>query len=163
FFVTSRPEKDLRSKFLSDSVSSGTRTLILHDIDLGIVQKDIKLFLQARLTEVAARHRDEIPQTSSKWPTAAEIDALTERAGGLFIFASTVVGFLDESSFLTPERLSSILNENVTASSSHMNPYANLDKLYYQILDFMLRAGPHPIEVTADMFRRVVGTILFLR
>ncbi|TDL16286.1 hypothetical protein BD410DRAFT_643061 [Rickenella mellea] len=163
FFVTSRPEKDLRSRFLAETVSSETQTLILHDIDVGIVQKDIKLFLQVRLTGIAKKHRDVIPQKPSKWPTEAEVDALTERAGGLFIFASTVVGFLDESSFLAPQRLSSILNEKVTASSSNLNPYAMLDKLYYQILDFMLHAGPHPIEDTADMFRRVVGTILFLR
>ncbi|TDL14912.1 hypothetical protein BD410DRAFT_687578, partial [Rickenella mellea] len=134
FFVTSRPEKDLRSKFLAESVSSGTQTLVLHDIDIGIVQDDIKLFLQVRLTGIAKKHRDVIPQKPFKWPTEAEVDALTERAGGLFIFASTVVGFLDESSYRAPERLSSILNAKPTASSSNLNPYANLDKLYHQIL-----------------------------
>ncbi|TDL14055.1 hypothetical protein BD410DRAFT_867034, partial [Rickenella mellea] len=108
-------------------------------------------------------HRDVIPQKPFKWPTEAEVDALTERAGGLFIFASTVVGFLDESSYRAPERLSSILNAKPTASSSNLNPYANLDKLYHQILEYMLHAGPDSSEDTAFMFRRVVGTILLLR
>ncbi|TDL15727.1 hypothetical protein BD410DRAFT_796117 [Rickenella mellea] len=163
FFVTSRPEKDLRSRFRMEKISCETQTVILHDIDIDVVGRDIRLFLRTKLSEIAEKHSDVIPQTPSKWPTIAEIDALTERAGGLFIFASTVVGFIDGSSYRAPERLSIILNAKPFTSSSNLNPYANLDKLYHKILEYMLNAGPDPVEHTAYMFRRVVGTILFLR
>ncbi|TDL17497.1 hypothetical protein BD410DRAFT_831427 [Rickenella mellea] len=162
FFVTSRPEKNLRSRFYKQTISSQTQTMILHDIDIDVVQKDIRLFLQVKLTEIAEIHREVIPQKPT-WPTAPDIDALTKRAGGLFIFASTLVGFLEGSSFRAPERLWRILNAKDMAPNSNLKPYANLDKLYHQILEDMLHAGPDSVEDTATTFRRVVGTILFLQ
>jgi hypothetical protein len=55
FFITGRPEDHIRSGFTLPSLR--TKELPLHDVDSAIVDSDIKLFVNTRLDEIAARRR----------------------------------------------------------------------------------------------------------
>ena len=59
---------------------------------------------------------------------------LADKSGGYFIYASTVIKFIDEEYFSPPERLDQVLNHSLSSTSPDSTPFAELDKLYFQIL-----------------------------
>jgi len=70
------------------------------------------------------------------WPSESVIDGLVSKSGGYFIYASTVINFTDEEGFSPADRLDQILNVSNSApiTPSESAPFAELDKLYLQIL-----------------------------
>jgi len=67
----------------------------------------------------------------SPLPSDSDIQHLVKKASGQFIYASTVIKFIDDEDCHPKEQLDIILNLRPVASSS---PYAQLDQLYIQIL-----------------------------
>lgn len=107
FFVTSRPERRIRET-LSIKYPA---ILHLHEVDKDGVNADIELYLRTKLTAIA----DARPTLCSRgeWPPKAQIQILTHRANGLFIYASTALKFIaavilkggsNESYATTPSR-----------------------------------------------------------
>jgi hypothetical protein len=76
------------------------------------------------------------------WPSDSELDVLVQKASGSFIFASTLINFIEESC-LPHKELSLVLES-----------HTGLDVLYTQVLSTVPRGG------TSD---RVVGTIMLLK
>ena len=64
FFVTSRPEQIIKSQFHFLSTQSISDHVILHDIERGIVDNDIKVFLQHRLVD---------EEVEPNWPTEGQL------------------------------------------------------------------------------------------
>ncbi|KAJ7681858.1 hypothetical protein DFH06DRAFT_951757, partial [Mycena polygramma] len=56
---------------------------------------------------------------------------LVEKSSGYFIYASTVIKFVDDKLFRPNERLAAVQNLSSTDSNA---PFATLDQLYIQIL-----------------------------
>ncbi|CAE7104973.1 unnamed protein product [Rhizoctonia solani] len=80
FFVASRPEPSISAK-ISSSVDTYRFVLHLHEVEGSLIQADIQTYLEGELKHIAAK-----PE---------EIERLTTRAGCLFIFAATVVRYID--------------------------------------------------------------------
>ena len=122
-FVTSRPEIPIMLGFgkLPDDTH---QDLVLHDIPLEIVNIDISVFFQHKLSEVKKEHGLGTP-----WPDESDIQRLVDRASGLFIFAATACRFIREDDF-PEEQLSLVLGENVIKQSST----TYLDNMYTKIL-----------------------------
>ena len=69
------------------------------------------------------------------WPSKDVMGRLVSKSGGYFIYASTVIKFIDEESFSPADRLDQVLNRSNSALSPlESPPFAELDKLYLQIL-----------------------------
>jgi hypothetical protein len=66
----------------------------------------------------------------SSIPSDTDIDHLVSKASGQFIYASTVIKFIDDDDYSPSEQLDIVLNLRPACLPS---PYAQLDQLYIQI------------------------------
>ncbi|RDB16278.1 hypothetical protein Hypma_003063 [Hypsizygus marmoreus] len=131
FLLVSRPEPHLRSCFENPSMHRITRHLSLY----GTLQaeEDIFTYLQSGFSDIrdSARHTDVmVSDVHRKWPGVRVIQLLAERSGGYFIYASTLLKFIDEEYFSPIDRLDEVLNTSLSGSIA----FAELDKLYQKIL-----------------------------
>ena len=153
FFVTGRPEPRIRTGFRLPLLEPLTKVFLLHGVETTDVSKDIQLYLSQKLTAIAKQRSDvDLP---NPWPHDDQIIALTEKSGGLFIFASTIVRFIESPHHEPNNRLRLILSG--TSGTTHEGR-AGIDFLYNQILN---QAFPDPQET--DFFfqaNRVLGSII---
>ena len=153
FFITGRPEPRIRTGFRLPLLKPLTQVFLLHEVKPSSVSNDIQLFLTQRLTAIAKQRSDlELPDS---WPHNNEIIALTKKSSGLFIFASTLVRFIESEHHEPNERLQLILSE---ASGTMHEGRAGIDSLYSQILLHAF-SGVNESEVFASM-RHVLGAII---
>ena len=152
FFITGRPEPRIRSGFRLPLLEPITHIFLLHEVGLPSVDNDIQLYLTQRLTEIAKRRSDlDLP---NPWPRDGEILALTKKSSGLFIFASTLVRFIESEHHDPSERLQLVLSE---ASGTTHEGRAGIDFLYSQVL--LLAFSDARGEVFTNV-RRVLGAIV---
>lgn len=129
FFITSRPEPHIRLGFRLDGLRLVSDVMILHEVTADSVDGDIRLYLKTRLTGIAAKRSN--VELDHEWPEDHEIDELTKKAGGLFIFASTAVKFIDSKNHVPQDRLRTILTN---AEGFKHEGSSGLDALYLHIL-----------------------------
>ncbi|KAB5587618.1 Vegetative incompatibility protein HET-E-1 [Ceratobasidium theobromae] len=142
FFVTSRPEPEIYTKMITQSSTS--RTIFhLHEIEESLVQADIELYLKEEL----------IPMS----PTEDEIAQLATRSGNLFIYAATLVRYIQpyEGSIDPQRRLRAALA--ITPGST--NKYAEIDALYTAVLKAAFERKGLDLEDTQDV-RMVLWAVL---
>ncbi|KAJ1308062.1 hypothetical protein OPQ81_002128 [Rhizoctonia solani] len=118
FFVTSRPEPGISSR-IAAMEDTYRCVLHLHDVEESLVREDIRTYLEEELKSIGVK--------------SSEIDRLTSRAGRLFIFAATVVRYIDPTNAAVDhrKRLTTMLRAHTTAE---MRAYRELDELYIAIL-----------------------------
>ena len=122
-------------------------------MDSASVNKDIQLYLVERLTKIAKQRSDlDLP---NPWPHDSEIEALTEKSSGLFIFASTMVRFIESGHHNPNQHLQHLLSE---ANSTMHEGSTGIDSLYSQILQYAFSNVHEPGEF-ADI-RHVLGAIV---
>jgi hypothetical protein len=117
--VVSRPELDIQRALGSHS------DLRLYPLDIDSVtnKDDVSEFIRHRLEEI----RIEDGCLDDHWPGDDKIHSLVNRAGGLFIWASTACLYIENGH--TPNgRLSQLVNKRPEGNSS--GPFAQLDSLY---------------------------------
>jgi hypothetical protein len=127
FFVTSRPEYAIRSVF-NRPLKYRTKELILQDIDRIIVDRDIRMYLTTHLS-VLANRRD--MNVDVPWPSSEDMDVMVRKCSGLFIYASTIVIFIESLHYDPRDRLK--LVTSVTDSDSGEGG-SIIDPLYTQVL-----------------------------
>ena len=153
FFITGRPEPRIRTGFRLPLLQPFTQIFLLHEVGSASVDNDIRLYLTQRLTTIAKQRSDlDLP---NPWPCDSELTALTKKSSGLFIFASTLVRFIESEHHEPKNRLQLVLSKgNNTAYEGR----AGIDSLYSQILAHAFSDVREP-EVFADM-RRILGSII---
>ena len=87
-FATSRPERCIREAFHLQRYHSSLR---LHDIEEHIVQADIELYLNHQLRRVTKLGQ----KYETSWPPP-EIRMIVQRAGNLFVYASTILKYITD-------------------------------------------------------------------
>ena len=107
---------------------------------------DIQTFFEQRFAEIASDY----PSLQS-WPGPSVIKHLTDRAAGLFIWADTVIRFLEQG--LPKEQLNLILSEEFREEGDV------IDQLYLKILKISFNNNAKVITV----FKRVVGVIVMAK
>lgn len=148
-FITSRPETRITAVFENYKDRTG---ITLHAIEESVVQADIELYLRRSLSQIPIDHGWDLPPS---WYQGKDFKALLDRAGQLFIYASTAVRFIESGE---PK---SQLQALVTADTVGDADYRQVDELYSQILKKM--AGQIDQNRIVRQFQLVVGTLLFLR
>ena len=129
FFITGRPEPQIRSGFRLPLLEPITQIFLLHGVESSSVDDDIRLYLVQRLTTIAKQRSDlDLP---NPWPHPSEIEILTKKSSGLFIFASTLARFIESGHHNPKERLQLVVSE---ASSTAHEGHAGIDSLYSQVL-----------------------------
>jgi hypothetical protein len=139
FFVTSRVEEHIRKKF---ELSVAQPVIYMLTLNHFRADADIRLFFQSCFSTIYQENRRLMGYVPQPWPSNRVLNQLVEKSSGSFIFALTLVDFVNDGSDLPHHKLQ-------TALGSH----AGLDPLYRQIFS-TTPCSPH--------FDRVVGTIMLL-
>ncbi|KAF8806742.1 hypothetical protein BYT27DRAFT_7100444 [Phlegmacium glaucopus] len=127
FLVTSRPEQIIQDAFNMEPLDSMTRKLALDDsFD---PDKDIKLFFQLKFDAIKRNH----PLRNllhPRWPSDSQLTRLVQKSSGQFIYASTVLKYLDSPHRRPTDALDIIFG---LSNPGVDTPFAELDALYTHI------------------------------
>lgn len=127
FFVTSRPEKDIRKTFKRRGFGDFDN-FILHDVERDVVSSDIELYTRYRLTDIADGRSDLMDD--DEWPPESQVKALVTLSGSLFIYAATACSHIAAGVDLRA-RLTMITD---TLTGTTKDGTISLDALYSSIL-----------------------------
>jgi hypothetical protein len=146
--VASRPEYDIREAFNGEALGSVTTTLPL-DVDYQ-ANDDIRIFMTSRFKKIKQTHpaKNHIPDS---WPSPNDIRDLIYRASGQFIYASTVMKFIESRQHLPPKRLDIVLG--VSSRTPDDTPFAQLDAMYHHIFS---RISNLNLQPTIDLISLLV-------
>ena len=155
FFITGRPEPQIRSGFRLKSIRPITEVLKLHNVERTLVDGDIGLYFRVRLTEISEARSD--CDFREEWPSPHDINLLCKKAAGLFIYASTVIKFVASRHYFPTERLNLITS--LPQSTIHEGR-SEIDPLYAQVLEQAF-AGVDPNEqLLYSHFKTVLGAVV---
>ncbi|KAJ7908115.1 hypothetical protein B0H13DRAFT_2193528, partial [Mycena leptocephala] len=123
FLIASRLEPDIR-KIFEDSLYEGLH----HSFDVEQSFEDIKKYLRHEFARIHRDHRT-MATVAMPWPSQEIFDQFVNMSSGYFIYASTVIKFVDDNNFRPTERL-----ERLQETLSLESPFSGIDQLYTQIL-----------------------------
>ncbi|KAF8805707.1 hypothetical protein BYT27DRAFT_7103972, partial [Phlegmacium glaucopus] len=126
--VASRPEPYIRNAFNILNKSQASRHIVLDESYEP--DADIRVFLLSRFEEIKENHPLAVYIPKS-WPSAEIIDRLVRKSSGQFIYASTVMKYLDSPTHRPMKRLDVIIGLRPVDGDM---PYKELDALYSHIL-----------------------------
>ena len=161
-FITSRPETPLRLGFRQIPLIYH-HDLVLDEVSRELVDRDISTFFENQFSEI----RD-IFEVAHNWPSEQTLNLLVSKSEGLFIYAATVCRFLKGNRDWSPEDLLSIFISDAHYNKSRKRilpqkaPFAELDKIYTQILDHSLEhiEDPQDKAYIANETRNIIGAIV---
>src|SRR5258707_11785712 len=133
-----------------------TSALVLHSISSDISEKDFRVYLEKRLSDIARSFS--LPST---WPSKDDSTRLVKESGGLFIFAATAANFIDDRYANDPRGQLARLISTTYIGSSSSSPHVQLDILYLQVLQ---EAFPRIYEDqrARAKLKIVLGTVVLL-
>jgi hypothetical protein len=143
--VTSRDER------LPGSFRQACRHVVLETGShvTSMASDDIRLFLRTRFGEISERY-----DWPSTWPGESMIEKLTRRAAGLFIWAETLVCFVDNGKCFPKHQLDLVLQGDFGKEGDAVNG------LYRRILDVSFEDSDPRV---VDAFLAIVGTIVLAK
>jgi len=147
FLIFSRPEPQICHFFDTVAMNACTRISIYGDHQ---AHEDVRLFLRTGFNKIhdSERHVAIMKHVPKPWPSDGVVQLLADRSDGYFIYASTVLKYVDEEYSSCIDRLREILELSKPGSSV----FGGLDKLYMQILSI------YPVT---DPLLHVLGSLLF--
>ncbi|KAF9464577.1 hypothetical protein BDZ94DRAFT_1190879 [Collybia nuda] len=125
FIIVSRPEPQIEEAL-------GRLSSIMHHISLSSPHRtyqannDIYTYLRHGFNQIYQHHN---LVTEEFWPSDRIISDLVQKSGGAFIYASTVLKYVDDRDFYPVERLNEILN-----IPPGLTPFVELDHVYRCIM-----------------------------
>ncbi|KAJ7681863.1 hypothetical protein DFH06DRAFT_283251 [Mycena polygramma] len=126
FLVASRPEAHIRDVF-EDASFDG----ILHLQNVEQSFDDIRTYFLDEFSRIHREHRHTMSGIPTPWPSPQIVKVLVEKSSGYFMYASTVIKFVDDKDSRPTERLAAVQNLSSIDSDT---PFAHFDQLYIQIL-----------------------------
>ncbi|KAJ7280852.1 hypothetical protein C8J57DRAFT_1564069 [Mycena rebaudengoi] len=124
FLIASRPEWHIRQIFEDPLFED-----LYHSFDVTQSFKDVKKYLCDEFSRIHREHRETMGSIAGPWPSQEVIDKLVRKSSGYFIYATTIIRFVDDQNFRPTERLEILKQESHSES-----PFGALDQLYTQIL-----------------------------
>ncbi|KAJ7508047.1 hypothetical protein B0H11DRAFT_1848433 [Mycena galericulata] len=124
--IASRPEPHISKMFEGPSLNG-----LYSAVNINRAFNDVRTYLQDEFTRIHREHHTTMAVVPSPWPSSAIIENLVWKSSGYFIYASTVIKFIDDENFRPTDRLEIIMG---LADPDFGSPFAALDQLYTQIL-----------------------------
>ncbi|KAJ7787032.1 hypothetical protein B0H14DRAFT_2196066, partial [Mycena olivaceomarginata] len=84
---------------------------------------DIRKYLVDEFKRIHAEHRETMAAVPRPWPAAEGIGNLVDKSSGYFIYASTIIKFIDDKYFRPTDRLEIIMG---TAEPDSETPFSAL-------------------------------------
>ncbi|KAJ6467889.1 hypothetical protein C8R45DRAFT_909692 [Mycena sanguinolenta] len=123
FIVASRPEAHICEVFKSTFYRDGYRSF---NVEQSF--EDVRKYLQDEFSRIHHEHQT-MAAIPSPWPSPEIREELVSKSSGYFIYASTLIRFIDDKNYRPTERLAVILD-----GTSSDSAFAALDQLYMTIL-----------------------------
>ncbi|KAK7024708.1 hypothetical protein R3P38DRAFT_2626070 [Favolaschia claudopus] len=126
--IVSRPEAHIKELFCEPPLQLFEQLNVLGSME------DVRVYLVDEFKRICKTHSI-MATTSSAWPEDELIQHIVTKSSGHFIYAATIIRFVEDKDFDPVERLAS-----VTQLQSHdddASPFAELDQLYLQILNMV--------------------------
>jgi hypothetical protein len=154
-FLTSRPEVPIQYG-LGQVPNAERRDFLLHKVSPLIIDHDIQLFLEYRLSLIGKEDDQELG-----WPGAEVIQSLVRSASGLFIWAATACRFISEGLF-AEERLQMLADGSDRDSIA--SPEQHLNQLYLTVLQKSVQSSYTARELAKyySIMRQILGSIVTL-
>ena len=153
--ICSRAEPDIREVFESE-LSKLTYRISLDDKKYEPDQ-DIALYLRSKFSDIGRKLRYKRGVMSSSplpsWPSEKVIQTLVSKASGQFIYAATVIRYIDVHDERPDDRLKIVLGLSGSQSSK---PFDELDRFYRKIFSAIK-------DIHVSLTSRLLGTILTLK
>ncbi|KAF7334873.1 putative nwd2 protein [Mycena sanguinolenta] len=124
FIVSSRPEPHIREMFDSPVYSE------YHAVNVEQSFDDVRKYLRDEFARIHDEHCT-MAMTPLPWPAPDILEELVWRSSGHFIYASTIIKFIDDKNYRPTERLAVIQDPNSSLSEA---AFDILDQLYMTIL-----------------------------
>ncbi|KAJ7747564.1 hypothetical protein B0H16DRAFT_1268590, partial [Mycena metata] len=124
--VASRPEPHIREVVKEAAVHGSINSI---NVEQSFI--DVRVYLQDEFARIHREHPQTMQDVQTPWPSSDVLDNLVGKSSGYFIYAATVIKFVDDPYFRPTERLEIIHNLKPTQYDA---PFEMLDKLYHQIL-----------------------------
>ncbi|KAJ7133650.1 hypothetical protein C8R43DRAFT_1022684 [Mycena crocata] len=138
FLIASRPEPHIEKIFQREPSLTG-----YYATNVEQSFEDVRKYLLDEFERICGDHGS-MRAVCSPWPTEEVVEDLVEKSSGYFIYATTVVKFLDDENFYPPDSLEIIMGKEADGES----PLAPLDQLYTQILNTVpSRARPQLLRI----------------
>ncbi|KAJ6484217.1 hypothetical protein C8R45DRAFT_1075423 [Mycena sanguinolenta] len=151
FIVASRPEPHIREVFESPVYSE-----ILRSVNVEQSFDDVEKYLCDEFGRIHCEHSS-MAHIPLPWPSPDIVRKLVQKSSGYFIYASTIIKFIDDKSYLPTQRLALVLDGNSTGSES---PFDALDQLYITVICSAPRqSGFMPILCIMAAYSETVSTI----
>ncbi|KAK7021300.1 hypothetical protein VNI00_017475 [Paramarasmius palmivorus] len=131
FLLTSRPESHIL-----EALSDDTFEFLMEQCRVGYVGSDDDADISRYLRDEFGRLRSKLPilgREGESWPGEDVVNELVRRAHGQFIFAVTVIRYVDTRDEPPQDRLDAILHSQEDSRQSE-SPYPALDLTYLQLL-----------------------------
>ena len=126
--LTSRPEHTIVS-FFAEIPHLHEKIELIQDYES---DADIKNYLTHKFDEIRNKHSD-LFIGEEHWPASEDIKWIVDKSSGHFIYASTVINFIntDEDD---PMQLLDYIRGGVKSPGTRSHPFEELDKLYLAVL-----------------------------
>ena len=147
FLIASRPNREIQEKFTSFPLKFFTYPLSLED-DLQSTN-DIRSFLTSSFNDMR-RQNVYLPRS---WPREADITTLVEKASGQFIYADTVIRYV-QGHHGHEDRLKTVLS--LRPSHTKDSPFTMLDALLHQIFQSVRQDD-------LEKVMEVLGALIFIK
>ncbi|KAF4617435.1 hypothetical protein D9613_006356 [Agrocybe pediades] len=136
-FVASRPEHDIKLSFSSRYLEDMHTGLSLDLEDGRDTDSDIRLYLFDRFAQIKDdfNKRTTGRKLDQDWPEDKVIETLVRKSSRQFIYAATVIRYVESTRYRPDHRLDIVLNIR-PVNGDH--PFAELDALYATILESAL-------------------------
>ncbi|KAF8228359.1 hypothetical protein L208DRAFT_1460228 [Tricholoma matsutake] len=152
-FIASREETPIHNAF--HSYPKVWTPLYLHEVKEDVIKHDIHQYLETSLSDI----KNCFPgDNSNAWPSPSDISMLLDRCGTLFIYASTVIRYINDIDGNYWYRLS-VMTSSSSKSASHLQTDPLYD-LYGQILE-RANESKDPDEVC--QISQLLSTVVFLQ
>ncbi|KAJ6456908.1 hypothetical protein C8R45DRAFT_568744 [Mycena sanguinolenta] len=124
FIVASRPEPHIREVFDSSYFGPYRPFNVEQSFD------DVRKYLRDEFARIHRTH-DTMRKLPRPWPSDDVLEKLVEKSSGHFIYASTIIKFIDDKNYRPTERLAVVQDASSPESKS---AFDTLDQLYMTIL-----------------------------
>ncbi|KAF7345847.1 putative nwd2 protein [Mycena venus] len=126
FLVASRPESHICEKLAESSHHD-----LYDSVDVEQSFWDIQVYLRDEFARIHREHSETMGSIPTPWPSSDIVEMLVEKSSGYFIYASTVIKFIDDKNWRPTEQLQVVQN---LANDDPCLPFEALDHLYIHIL-----------------------------
>ncbi|KAF5360722.1 hypothetical protein D9756_004659 [Leucocoprinus leucothites] len=139
--IASRPESHIQKAFSHPQVRNSYSALA---VPINSTQgcADVEQYLRDKFDDIRLIYADCFPSTLPQWPSESDFLQIASRACGLFVFATTVIRFVEDENYGNPvSQLQAVLRaiEMAPSAGIEYNPFAALDILYTEIISSIPR------------------------